>query len=1351
MRAPVIRDFPFSAGPRLSQGPRGDPSTEAIASLRGYAYQLYASGLAWLRLVPGQDLYLEVAKDYAVAAGSALQAVEVKNTASSTITIKSKNVLETLDAYVDLVARNPDRKVQLHFLSTSTIGRERKKADRTQGEATLLYWRRAASGADVAPLRSVLSRVALPERVRTFIDARDDQTLREEFLRCIHWDCGQPELEGLIGELQAGLVRYGAERLGSHGDDRDRLTGAVLQRLLRTVVGSDIRRLTDTDLFSELDSATRLSLSRRDVDLLIRAMSEQLSGAQASAPLDTGHLPRVSEPETDAPLPVIVAERTSLVAHISNLVRECGVAFVSGSTGSGKTLLTRLTARLRGGRWQLIDVRNIGPDLVGQRLELALGALPPDTAGVILDDFNEIEELTACHALGCFLRGLQRRDAPCLITAYCEPSARVISELGLDRSAHVAVPPLTTEEIGTMITAAGGNGTLWRDPVYLASGLGHPQLVQAIISSVRMRGWPDEERKRLRELTPSTDVEAERLAVRRRLVAALPEAARALLYRISLFIGRFDRPMALAVGAIEPTVQAPGAQLDQLVGPWVEQLGQNQLRMSPLLQGTGEAVLAQAEQAAVHRIAAETLVSGSSIDVGKADVAFLHALLGKSEATLMKLAYGVIRSNSEQRRRMSEWITGLRLHRLDRRIYPDRPFLSVTLRFAQFLLVAGQAHLAPTQKCWSVLQNELQQLSDVENRQRLEYLILAKSLLDEGAAGILPKWVDLVIRFSELSKADPERQKRVSESKWDRGTDRRITVLGVILSVQMHGIRGVAELSEAFNRIEELTQAQRDTLFSDMLAEPGDFALIVNHAWLAESKRAQTDWATCAESYRLMADKAHGWGYRELAVRCHVARAIVLDEYVKDSIAGERALDDAIAAVGDDPVLSRARAKILFRRRDHRGALQLLRSAADEPSLSHSTDQAFMLREAAICAAEIQEWSEARQWFSAASAAADRGHVPAMKTMAIGLMADAGLAAFKDGNVALALTGLSGALDRLSALDPASSILAGYCHRVVRHAVLWIFGQGTRQDVDVDGQPAVMLPGMCSNPEPGDLKDMPLASLDFARYLLAQTETQTGAAAGIASGLRAALGDRAIPAMEIGLRHARVGRAIQTVDAEGLMSHLPAWVDSQVYLKVNGADLRAQGPLSPVYGEIATSTFEQLQSPIAIFATEDAILSFGIVAALECRFDALTLVDTSCAQGGAVCRELATTMATGESRGNQDRMIVAKQVYAVVRASELTPEELYVAGVRFVQAAVASNFKAVLAPALARWARERWTYACEQQRFYMRSPGASVPAIKKAIASSDSGLAFVGRLLVAIEPAVRSQLDSKTREFLLSL
>ncbi len=106
----------FGAGQRLGD-PAGDPSREAIASLRGYTYQLYASALAWLRLADGETLYLEVAEDYAIAAANALQGVQVRDTPSSTITIRS--VAPTIDAFVDLVGRNAARTVSLRYLTTS--------------------------------------------------------------------------------------------------------------------------------------------------------------------------------------------------------------------------------------------------------------------------------------------------------------------------------------------------------------------------------------------------------------------------------------------------------------------------------------------------------------------------------------------------------------------------------------------------------------------------------------------------------------------------------------------------------------------------------------------------------------------------------------------------------------------------------------------------------------------------------------------------------------------------------------------------------------------------------------------------------------------------------------------------------------------------------------------------------------------------------------------------------------------------------------------------------------------------------------------------------------------------------
>src|ERR1700730_19255883 len=100
----------FSPGPRLSDAPQGDVARQAVAALRGYAFQLYGSVLAWLELKEGEDLFLEVAEDYAVVAQDALKAVQAKETrASGAVTLNTAGVKEAINSFVDLSHRNPMR------------------------------------------------------------------------------------------------------------------------------------------------------------------------------------------------------------------------------------------------------------------------------------------------------------------------------------------------------------------------------------------------------------------------------------------------------------------------------------------------------------------------------------------------------------------------------------------------------------------------------------------------------------------------------------------------------------------------------------------------------------------------------------------------------------------------------------------------------------------------------------------------------------------------------------------------------------------------------------------------------------------------------------------------------------------------------------------------------------------------------------------------------------------------------------------------------------------------------------------------------------------------------------------
>ena len=108
-----------------------NPKHQAIHAIRGYEYQILAATLAWVNLDEDGKLFLEVAEDYAEVVANALTAVQVKETRlSGTVTLNSHSVRRAIASFVELNQKNPDRVVYLRFMTTSSIGLEKSKADR---------------------------------------------------------------------------------------------------------------------------------------------------------------------------------------------------------------------------------------------------------------------------------------------------------------------------------------------------------------------------------------------------------------------------------------------------------------------------------------------------------------------------------------------------------------------------------------------------------------------------------------------------------------------------------------------------------------------------------------------------------------------------------------------------------------------------------------------------------------------------------------------------------------------------------------------------------------------------------------------------------------------------------------------------------------------------------------------------------------------------------------------------------------------------------------------------------------------------------------------------------------------
>ena len=237
-----------------------------------------------------------------------------------------------------------------------------------------------------------------------------------------------------------------------------------------------------------------------------------------------------------------------------------------------------------------------------------------------------------------------------IITCHRRPYASVLTATGLDKGCIVECPYFSEKEAGLLVSAYGGNPKVWGRLAHIAGGFGHPQLTHAFVNGMAAREWPSEEIQHiLSQGLSSDDIDAARDSARRNLVSALPDGTRNLLYRLSLTFGRFDRSLALTLAEIPPPVHQSGETIDQLIGPWIEEVGKDLFRVSPLVSGSGGMMLPPDKQRLIHDTISLQMLGRGTINASDIDAIFMHAMAGKSVYGLTMIAHissGPIRSGA---------------------------------------------------------------------------------------------------------------------------------------------------------------------------------------------------------------------------------------------------------------------------------------------------------------------------------------------------------------------------------------------------------------------------------------------------------------------------------------------------------------------------------------------------------------------------------------------------------------------------------------------------------------------------------------------------------------------------------
>jgi|GEM_PF-2338474 len=244
-------------GPKVSI-PDKEVGRQAVESMRGYTYQLYASAQAWLSLSKDQTLLIEVAEDYAIAAVNALKAVQVKNTKGS-VTLRTPSVIAAINCLWRFQKANPKLDVQSIYLTTSQIGREQKA--RFPGDVPgLSFWHEAAhKQIDLRGLRNFLAELPLDAELKTWIAAVPDEEIRSRLLNRISWECGSLALAPLAESVTNTIITY-CESYAVAPSEACRARDAILVELLQIAATPGERRLNRAQLLKIIENATMVAV-----------------------------------------------------------------------------------------------------------------------------------------------------------------------------------------------------------------------------------------------------------------------------------------------------------------------------------------------------------------------------------------------------------------------------------------------------------------------------------------------------------------------------------------------------------------------------------------------------------------------------------------------------------------------------------------------------------------------------------------------------------------------------------------------------------------------------------------------------------------------------------------------------------------------------------------------------------------------------------------------------------------------------------------------------------------------------------------------------------------------------------
>ncbi len=1342
---------------------KADPKRQANDSLRGYRYQVLHSVHAWLNLADDEVLYLEGAEDFDRVSDEAATVVQVKDTQHN-ITLRSQEVNDAINNYWDLRTNNPDLKVKFRFLTRSQIGTEQCAPFGENQQGLRLWGRCSGDEAAITEISEFLQTEGkISKEVADFLKQAAPQQIYEQLIEPITWDTESKPASFVEKSISDKLVLHG-DKYGIFPSEANKVVDSLLTEAWRVATQKENRVLTQVrflEIFEAQATETISTQQWRHYQQMLAATTGSVGVGFIGSTSDIT-IQSQSPIQTDIPpLYRDVVPRRELLASIQATLQSEGIAVLQGGTGRGKTTLANLTAKaINSSSWLWLNLTDKDSSQVIPLLRQLAAEVSNQSSrvNVVLDDLDlRPQELRKYEEdLGVVVYRVLESGAKLLITSQHKLPSNFSRRLDMSRPVIIHVPDFTISEIEQFAQQLGcstDDAEDWAKVTQAQTG-GHPGLVHALFAQLQQEDWKRDLIDSI--LQPPQELVDEREQARQLLID-LPEDQRELLCRLSLMSTKFRKDYVLNIGEIPEPIPHPGDIFDQLVGPWIDQVDETYYTISPLLADSAKQIWSEDKINQLHAQVANAILKAKDLTTIEARAVFLHSMFGQNKEGMITVIHGLITAAGDDWEQLSKefsWLTHVKTSP-PKELFPGEAFVNYLFRSFQYrIAVEVEPEFAP-----KILEIWDKETKPHQPRQLylLSRLMLAmQALIYYQVPLSVKQMVDYLKEFIDITDSDKEFREiygNLSGSLKEYKTDKTNSFSILFKFICARRPFYAPHLSTLIDALDELRPKIRTLLLADFEDGSVDSRILIDSVWLAEAKLENPDWTRCLQVFDKVIERTSAWGYPDIAEASARGKAIIYDEYLHTPDAAHSVIQDILSKLEPSPVIEEEQAVVHFHQKHYKETLNIYERILPKwnPPLAELDNGPLEgYRRAAICAACLGDWAKAATFFEDGAKKVQKIEDTERY---IGLYADAGFAQFKAGNVLDCIKMWYLTLQKFEMLPQDNTDVKYFTlKKRLEFAIRWIAWH-EKEDYSVELEEP--LAGYCSNPEINEeVLTLPDSPMGYSWLYLAQIEYK------FKHGMKAL--ERA---SQITDREADPVLGFFLVILEVQYDFMHKTFDNlpkRIHQMANAGDLIRENSQSESLGE----TGENAIYPTSIahvpnFASVENI-TVMLVAALLVQLstsvdthEVLTIWRTNSSElpidGNMVIaldliestlsgdkNHAVKTMVTQEVR-NEERLVAALKI---VHTIETSPDSLFFAHTFIMTALIDQIWRDLVMRDVAELLSAQWL---EKIKFpaALRTPMITVPQIRQACNSNETGKKKIGQILLAVHQAISLKVPSE--------